>query len=92
MASSMSDEQDKIKHSKRLSKEIAAEKRQARIAKSHGAPVPEDELHRYSKHHAMDCGQTGCVLCGNPRHNKAFKTKDKLTIQEKRDSQKGLDE
>jgi hypothetical protein len=31
-----------------------------------------------SKHHAMDCGQPGCILCGNPR--KLFKEK---TIQEK---------
>jgi hypothetical protein len=31
------------------------------------------------KHHAMDCGQPGCMLCGNPR--KVFK---ELTQQEKK--------
>jgi hypothetical protein len=32
-----------------------------------------------SKHHAMDCGQPGCMLCGNPR--KVFKER---TQQEKK--------
>jgi hypothetical protein len=32
-----------------------------------------------AKHHAMDCGQSGCMLCGNPR--KIFK---EITAQEKR--------
>ena len=33
-----------------------------------------------AKHHAMDCGQPGCMLCGNPRKTH----KDTLTAQEKR--------
>jgi hypothetical protein len=40
----------------------------------------------------MDCGQAHCTLCGNPRHNKARKGEDKLTIQEKRNNQKSNDE
>lgn len=86
----MSDEQDKIKHSKRISKDKTASIKQAKIAKSHGAPVTE--LNRYNKHHAMDCGRPGCIICGNRRHNKALKTKDQLTIQERRNSQKDQDE
>jgi hypothetical protein len=72
----MSHEEDKIKHSKRLHKEDAAIARQVKIAKSHGMEVKEP--HKLAKHHALDCGQPGCVLCSSPR--KLFGEK---TIQEK---------
>lgn len=78
----MSNEFDKIKHSKRLHKEDAAIKKQVKIAKAHGLTDKDlavKEPHRLAKHHALNCGQPGCVMCGNPR--KTFKEK---TIQEKR--------
>lgn len=83
----MSNEQTKIKVSKRRLKDDNAVRKQVKIAKAHG--LKQDDLiklepHRYAKHHAMDCGNPGCVLCSNPRHNKMFKTKDKLTIQERK--------
>lgn len=83
----MSNEQTKIKVSKRRLKDDNAVRKQVKIAKAHG--LKQDDLiklepHRYAKHHAMDCGNPGCVLCANPRHNKMFKTKDKLTIQERK--------
>jgi hypothetical protein len=65
----MSREEDKIKHSKRLHKDEAAVAKQVKIAKSNGMDVKE--AHKFAKHHAMDCGQPGCILCGNPR--KLFK-------------------
>ena len=78
----MSREEDKIKHSKRLLKDDNAIKKQVKIAKQHGL-TPQDRAvkqpHRMAKHHAMDCGQPGCMLCGNPR--KLFK---EPTAQEKR--------
>jgi hypothetical protein len=73
----MSTEEDKIKHSKRLQKEENAIKKQMKIAKAHGIDVKEP--HKFAKHHAMDCGNPECAVCGNPRH--LFK--DNLTIQEK---------
>jgi hypothetical protein len=73
----MSTEQDKFNHSKRLQKDENAVKKQVKIAKEHGIPVTEP--HRLEKHHAMDCGNPKCVMCGNPR--KTFK---ELTAQEKR--------
>ncbi len=73
----MSNENDKFKNSRRRQKDENAVKRQTKIAKEHGSPV--DEPHRFAKHHAMDCGQSGCMLCGNPR--KTFKER---TAQEKR--------
>lgn len=81
----MSDEQDRIKHSRRISKTRDAEFRQVRIAKAHGISVKE--LHRYAKHHAMNCGRPRCLLCGNPR--KIWREK---TIQEQRNEQRKDDE
>ena len=73
----MSKDADKIKHSKRLLKDENAIKKQVKIAKAHGVPV--ENAHGFAKHHVMDCGQPGCVLCGNRR--KVFGEK---TIQEEK--------
>ena len=86
----MSKEEDKIKHGTRIQRAWTAIKRQLKIARAHGNPV--NEPHRYAKHHAMDCGQPHCTLCGNPRHNRARKGEDKLTVQERRNNQKVKDE
>jgi hypothetical protein len=74
----MSTEQDKFNHSKRLLKDENAIKKQTKIAKSAGLKV--DKPHKFVKHHALDCGNPECFLCGNPRKTH----KDKLTTQEKR--------
>ena len=73
----MSDEHDKIKNSRRRHQDEVAVKKQAKIARAHGAPVEQE--HRLHKKHAMDCGRPGCMLCGNPR-----KTHKELTNQEKK--------
>ena len=88
----MSKDEDKVKHSKRLHKLWATVKRQLKIAKSIGNTKYIDEPHRLAKHHAADCGQPGCLMCSNPRHNAAVKGKEKLTIQERRNNQKSKDE
>jgi hypothetical protein len=74
----MSTDEDKFKHSKRLQKDENAIKKQTKIAKEFGVPVTEP--HKFAKHHAMDCGNPQCPLCGNPRRTH----KDTLTAQEKR--------
>ena len=80
----MSTDQDKFKHSKRLQQDENAIKKQLKIAKQHNIPGyksrDEKEPHRLAKHHAMDCGNPECYLCGNTRKTH----KDKLTAQEKR--------
>ena len=73
----MSTEQDKFKHSKRLLKDENAIKKQTKIAKEHGMDVKEP--HKFNKHHALDCGNPECALCGNPR-----KIHKELTTQEQR--------
>lgn len=78
----MGNEQVKLKVSKRRLKDENAVRKQVKIAKAHGLTNKDKaikEPHRLAKHHAMDCGQPGCVMCGNPR--KTFK---ELTAQEKR--------
>jgi hypothetical protein len=73
----MSTEEDKFKHSKRLLKDENAVKKQVEIAKAHGFPTGPE--HRLSKVHATTCGDSNCVMCGNPR--KFF---NEPTQQEKR--------
>lgn len=76
----MSTPAEKIKNASRRFRDENAIKKQTKIAKSHqhtGKAIKEP--HRFNKHHAMDCGTPGCILCGNPR--KIFKEK---TIQEQR--------
>ncbi len=79
----MSNELAKFLNSRRRFRDENAVKKQVKIAKSHGLGFHDQSIkepHRLAKHHAMDCGQPGCMMCGNP-----LKThKDKLTAQEKR--------
>lgn len=79
----MSNEQEKLKNSTRRFNDENAIKKQLKIAKQHGAVFNDKQLkepHRMAKHHAMDCGNPKCGLCGNPRKTH----KNKLTAQEKR--------
>lgn len=79
----MTHESDKLKAGERRQRDENAVNRQVRIAKQHGLGFDDEvirEPHRLAKHHAMDCGRPGCMLCGNPRHTH----KDGLTAQEKR--------
>ena len=73
----MNAESDKFKMSKRRLKDENAVQKQVKIAKEYGIPVTEP--HKFAKHHALNCGNPKCVMCGNPR--KTFK---ELTQQEKR--------
>ena len=79
----MSNETAKFLNSRRRHKNDVAVARQVRIAKQHGLGFYDKaikEPHRLAKHHAMDCGNKECYICGNPRRSH----KDKLTTQEKR--------
>jgi hypothetical protein len=78
----MANELAKFINSQRRHRDQNAVNRQVKIAKAHGLTNKDKaikEPHRLAKHHAMDCGQPGCMLCGNPR--KIFKER---TAQEKR--------
>ena len=79
----MSNDLAKFINSQRRHKTDVKISRQVQIARQHGLTSRDKavkEPHRLAKHHAMDCGQPGCVMCGNPRHIH----KDRLTAQEKR--------
>lgn len=84
----MSHEEDKVRHSKRLLRDEAAIKKQLKIAKRHRVeeynPQGINEPHRYAKTHSMTCGNSNCVMCGNPRKFYKGKTKEALTYQEQK--------
>ena len=73
----MSEPEQRLKHSRRISKKRSATLKQVKIAQAHGITVKE--YHRYAKHHAMNCGRPHCMLCTNPR-----RTWGEKTMQEKR--------
>ena len=79
----MSNELAKFINSQRRHKTDVAIARQVKIAKSKGTfnQANIKQPHRLAKHHAMDCGNPNCFLCGNPRKTHG---KDRLTTQEKR--------
>ena len=78
----MSNDLARYLNSKRRHKTDVAISRQVKIARSHNTfnQANLKQPHRLAKHHAMDCGNPGCFLCGNPRKTH----KDRLTTQEKR--------
>lgn len=78
----MSNELAKFLGSQRRHKTDVHIARQVAIAKSKGTfnQANIKQPHRLAKHHAMDCGNPDCYLCGNPRKTH----KDRLTAQEKR--------
>ena len=69
-------ELNKFKHSKRLQQKQNHIKKQQEIAESLGFPIKEP--HFLAKRHALNCGNSKCIMCGNPR--KFFKER---TIKEK---------
>lgn len=80
----MSTPYEKARNATRRHRDEVAIKRQLKIAKgAYYVGNPSDspaikQPHRLAKHHAMDCGRPGCMLCGNPR-----RTMKELTTQEK---------
>lgn len=61
----MSNDLAKYLNSKRRHKTDVAISRQVRIAKAHG--LSTGPQHRLAKVHATTCGDSNCVMCGNPR-------------------------
>lgn len=77
----MEDGSLELKRGKRRRLTKNAIERQKRIAKQsvwHNSKLIE-QPHRLAKHHALDCGQTGCMVCGNPR-----RTMKERTLQERK--------
>jgi hypothetical protein len=72
----MSDTNDKVKHSKRIQNTESHIAKQEKIAKAHG--FLHKIKHKFHKLTATTCGNSNCVMCGNPR--KFFNEK---TVQEK---------
>lgn len=73
----MSNELHREQHSKRLQQKDNHIARQMSIRKAH--KFPDDKAHKYHKVSGTTCGDSHCVMCGNPR--KFF---GERTIQERR--------
>lgn len=84
----MSNDFAKFKNSRRRHKTDVHIARQLAIAKQRHDHNPklDREPHRLAKHHAMDCGKPGCMMCGNPRRNE-WNKKERRTTQERRQMQ-----
>ena len=81
----MSNDLARFVNSRRRHKKDVAVARQLKIAVASHNPMatPRRDVtqpHRLHKRRAMDCGNSKCYLCGNPRKTH----KDRLTQQEKR--------
>lgn len=86
----MSNEITKTKVSRRIHQTDKHVARQLKIAKQKGYNFNDEVVkqpHRLAKHHVMDCGKPGCMLCSNPR--KIF---GERTIQERRFYQEELED
>lgn len=56
--------------------------RQLRVARHAQITKYLEQPGRLKKHHAMDCGNPRCGLCGNPRRSRGAISKEALTVQE----------
>jgi hypothetical protein len=74
----MSDPEFKNKKTNRLANTSNAIKKQVRIAKAMGMNHALKQPHRFAKHHALDCGNTECLVCHS---EKVF---NKPTLQKKK--------
>lgn len=76
----MEDGDLELKRGKRRRLTTNAINKQKRIAKlstwNHKTLL---QPHRWAKKHAMDCGRSACMVCGNPR-----RTMKEKTLQEKK--------
>jgi hypothetical protein len=79
----MSHEFDKEKHSERIHQKETKLEKKIRLAKEFNHEHALKNPHKYHKASLFNCGNSGCVMCMNPR--KAF---DEKTMQERRFDQK----
>lgn len=77
---------DRSKKAKRLQRTANAIKKQLRIANTFGMNHILKQPHRLAKHHALDCGNSECLVCHS---EKVFR---KPTLQEKKFMQGYKDE
>jgi len=76
----MSKTADKLKGGLRRQRDQNAIAKQLKIAKQHQVDSKYiQQPHRMLKHHVLNCGNSMCVLCANPR-----KTLGERSVQEKR--------
>ena len=75
----MSNDQDKVKHSRRIHQKESVLKNKMKIAKAYGWKHILAQPHKYLKCSIFRCSNPNCIFCMNPRQ--AFNEK---TMQERR--------
>lgn len=75
----MASANEKDKHGERIQQKENKLTKKMKLAKEYGLNHVLKKPHKYHKTSLFNCGDSNCVMCGNPR--KFFKEK---TIQEKR--------
>ena len=75
----MASTNEKDKHGERIQQKENKLTKKMKLAKEYGLNHVLKKPHKYHKTSLFNCGDSNCVMCGNPR--KFFKEK---TIQEKR--------
>lgn len=77
----MSSEQQRIQHSRRRYDDVVHIRKRQKLLKAKSILTDETmrQPHRLHKVNGINCGNSNCVMCGNPR--KIFK---ELSIQERR--------
>lgn len=76
----MSNELERLKHSRRRAMTSRHIKRQVRIAKAAGQDVTEE--HRFAKHNAMDCGIPQCPVCHGYQVNRTRTIQELKSIED----------
>ena len=90
----MSNDEDKIKHSRRIHQKDSVVKNKMKIAKAYGWKHILAQPHKYLKCSISSCGNPNCVFCMNPRRSFHEKTmqEQRFENQIKADSRKKDDE
>tara|TARA_B100002019_G_C21133722_1_gene529636 strand:- start:67 stop:324 length:258 start_codon:yes stop_codon:yes gene_type:complete len=79
---------NKIRALRRFKTQLKAKKKLKSLKQNPHMDYNFKSLGYFYKHHPMDCGNSKCCICGNPRKNK--KVKEDLTIQEQKAYEKYL--
>lgn len=95
----MSDHDSRKRHSTRIEKTLCAIRKQINILRSLKFSDYKfrisDQSHRFAKKHALDCGNSRCMVCGNDRkvwgiptiqEQRMFQDVDRIKGHEKNDA------
>jgi len=75
---------------KRWKQDIKKMRKQKRILKYLGHKLSKDELGRFRKRHALDCGKTRCILCHYEKYSGMKRRDEQLSDLEMKEQIKDV--